>query len=195
MTEHLVTATGDRILGERQHAGQHITNRLVPRSLLSAGTVERTRAVVQQSGVGQSECSRHRRVCLVTTRADRVVAVALGAQPTSGVIQYTALDLGGEDARQWSFDPGTRRGRRVECSDPAEQGPFEFVEVVGQQGAGHARIVGFAVDLDVEPMPVTFRHDIDGAVDHADRGLVVDRVRGTVETGSPRLGVGQRVVG
>ena len=51
------------------------------------------------------------------------------------------------------------------------------------------------IELRVEPMPLTFRHDIDGAVDHADSGLVVDRVRGTVETGSPSLGAGQRVVG
>jgi len=51
------------------------------------------------------------------------------------------------------------------------------------------------VELRVEPMPLTFRHDIGGAADHADSGLVVDRVRGTVETGSPSLGAGQRVVG
>ena len=44
-------------------------------------------------------------------------------------------------------------------------------------------------------MPLAFRHDIYGAVDHADRGLVVDCVRGTVEAGSPFLGVGQRVLG
>ena len=33
------------------------------------------------------------------------------------------------------------------------------------------------VELRVEPMPLTFRHDIDVAADHADSGLVVDRVR------------------
>jgi SAM-dependent methyltransferase len=82
------------------------------------------------------------------------------------VIQRTALGLRGEDVGQWCSDRRSRRRRHIERSDRSQQRPFEFVEVVGQQSAGHTRIVGPAmvVNLRGGPLGAIVRRRNDGSV-------------------------------
>ncbi len=144
MTEHLVTPTGDRLLGEREHAREHVPHRIVTGHLLGAGAVETAGSVVEQRRVGRPERRRDRRVALVSGRADRVIAVALRTEPSRRVVDDPALHLRREDAVEHA-DVGRRvraghsTGGGADRGDAVEQCVFQFVEVV--RTGGHGRMV------------------------------------------------------
>ena len=51
--EHLVPAAGDRFLGGRHHAEQHVAERVAAAALGGAGEEEAAGPVVQQRGIGR----------------------------------------------------------------------------------------------------------------------------------------------
>ena len=66
VTEDLVPATGDRLVGRTNEAQQDIADAVVAGHLLRAGEVEAAGSVVQQRRIGRSQCGRDQGVALVS---------------------------------------------------------------------------------------------------------------------------------
>jgi hypothetical protein len=81
-------------------------------------------------------------------------------------------------------------GRLLDATEVASLPPTEHDDTVGQRGSGYARLrrvirhrtrlrqATFRGRAGGEQLPMALGDDIDGAVDHLDGGLIVDRVRG-----------------
>ena len=64
-TEHLVPSAGDRFVGRRHEAEQHIAQRLAALDKGGAGEVEGARPIVQQRRIGGPQRRRHRGVAFM----------------------------------------------------------------------------------------------------------------------------------
>ena len=104
-TEHLVSATRDRLIRRGHHSGQDVADTVEP----CAGQVEGAAAIVQQRRVGATEAHRHRGIALVTRRTDGVVPLALATQPAGREVGVAAGHLHVEELRH----PRHRRRGRV----------------------------------------------------------------------------------
>ena len=91
-----MTAARDRLLAGGDQPEQDVPERLGARHLRGAGEVEGTGAVVEQRGIRGTQGRRYGRVGLVPGGADRVEAVALGAEVPRGQVQLPAAGLGVE---------------------------------------------------------------------------------------------------
>ena len=140
MAEHLVPAASDRLVGQRQHPGEHVADAVVTRDLSRTCQVEATGPVVQQRRIGGSQGGGDGGIALVAGRSDRVEAGALLAQPARRVIDVAAEQLRLEQLerhRPRQRRTGTDRllavaevRRRLERADVVEQRLFEPIEVV-----------------------------------------------------------------
>ena len=90
MPEDLVPAAGDRLAGQRHQTLEYIPDRCRVRDLLCSRDVERSRPVVQQSGIARSQGQRHQRIAFVPRRTDRVEALTLPLQVPGDQIQMPA---------------------------------------------------------------------------------------------------------
>ena len=133
MAEHLVSATGDRLVAESEHAGEHVGHGAVAGALTRTGAVEAARSVVQERRVGEPQRGGDRSIALVARRTDRVEAVPTCSQPPRRVVEDAAVDLGGEDVVERNVGTIVDRvaARRDERGDRVEQGRFELVQIVG----------------------------------------------------------------
>ncbi len=91
--EDLVPPTGDRLVGGRHQAEQHIPQWLATVDQGGAGQEEGAGSIMQQRRVGRPQCRRDGGVALVPGRSDRVVALSLRPQPTRGQIEVAAAEL------------------------------------------------------------------------------------------------------
>ena len=150
MAEHLVASAGDRLVGERQHPGEHVADTVVAGHLSGACEVEATGAVVQQRRVGRAQRGGDGGVALVARRSDRVEADALLAQPARRVIDVAAEQLGLEQLerhRSGQRRPApdrlftiAERGRWFERGDVVEQRPLESIQIVDRRIVGRHRV-------------------------------------------------------
>ena len=153
MAEHLVPAAGDRLVGERQHPGEHVADPVVAGHLSGPREVEATGAVVEQRRVGRTKSGGDGRVALMASGSDRVEARTLLAQPARRVIDVAAEQLRLEQLerlRSGQRRPApdrlltiAERGRWFERGDVVEQRLLESIQILDREiircrRAGHA---------------------------------------------------------
>ncbi len=124
VSEDLVPAAGHRVRGRAGEAPERLAHRLDAPVDVRAGGVERTRAVVQQRGIGGPRQQADGGVRLVPGRADRVEARPSLLEPPRREVEVPALDLGLEERLELadkSVSQGVRLVRRTEVFDGAEE--------------------------------------------------------------------------
>jgi hypothetical protein len=115
--EDLVAAARDGLVGGGADAAHHVEARRGARHLPGAGAEEAAGAVVEEGRVGRAQRPGDGGVALVARAADRVVALALRAQPARRVIELAAADLALEESRGSRATFGDDMGARL-CRAP-----------------------------------------------------------------------------
>ena len=122
--EDLVPAARHRVRGRAGQAPERLAHRVDGAVEVCAGGVERTRAVVQQRGVGGPRQQSDRGVGLVPGRADRVEASPALLEPPRREVEVPALGLGLEERLEPADKSAVDRlrlVRRAEVFDGAEE--------------------------------------------------------------------------
>ena len=149
--EHLVPAAGHRVRGRAGQAPERLADRVDAPVEVRAGGVERTRAVVQQRGVGGPRQQAEGGVRLVPGRADRVEAGASLLEPPRREVEVPALGLGLEERLEPADESAVDRVRlvrRAQAFDGAEE-----VLVDGLHGTRGWHRPGRSSDLATSPAP------------------------------------------